>query len=175
VPVANDAIQILGGSGYMKDYAAERYLRDARITTIYEGTSQLQVVAAIRGVTSGAFENFVAAFERIEYDDPLLAELKQKLVGVRQQIAEAIRYVKSKSTTYLDLSGRHMVDSAIAVIVGHLFLGQAVKNDRKKRVARRFIESHLPVIAMDLQQVLSGDTSAMDEYELLAGPVPSRD
>jgi alkylation response protein AidB-like acyl-CoA dehydrogenase len=46
--VADTAIQVLGGSGYMKDYAAERYLRDARITTIYEGTSQLQVVAAVR-------------------------------------------------------------------------------------------------------------------------------
>jgi hypothetical protein len=68
-----------------------------------------------------------------------------------------------------------MVDSAIAVIIGHLFLRQAVTNDRKKRVARRFIESHLPVIAMNLQQALSGDTSAMDEYELLAGPVPSRE
>ena len=53
IRVANDTIQVLGGSGYMKDYAAERYLRDSRITTIYEGTSQLQVVAAIRGVTSG--------------------------------------------------------------------------------------------------------------------------
>ena len=51
VRVAHNAIQVLGGSGYMKDYAAERYLRDSRITTIYEGTSQLQVVAAVRGVT----------------------------------------------------------------------------------------------------------------------------
>jgi len=132
-------------------------------------------VAAIRGVTSGAFENFVAEFEKVEYADPLLAELKQKLVGVRQRIAEAVQFVKSKSTTYLDLSGRRMVDSAIAVIVGHLFLGQGAKNDRKKRVARRFIENHLPVIAMNLQQVFSGDTTALDEYELLAGPVPSRD
>ena len=55
--MAYDAIQVLGGSGYMKDYAAERYLRDARITTIYEGTSQLQVVAAVRGVTSGALRH----------------------------------------------------------------------------------------------------------------------
>jgi len=173
--VTHDAIQVLGGSGYMKDYAAERYLRDARITTIYEGTSQLQVVAAIRGVTSGAFENYVAEFEKTEYADPLLAELKQRLVGARQRIAEAIQYVKGKSTAYLDLSGRRMVDSAIAVIVGHLFLGQGVHSDRKKRVARRFIEGQLPAIAMNLQQVLSGDTSALDEYELLAGPVPSRE
>lgn len=173
--VADDAIQILGGSGYMKDYAAERFLRDARITTIYEGTSQLQVVAAVRGVTSGAFENFVAEFEKIEYADPLSAELKQKLTDARQRIVEAVRYVKGKSTAYLDLSGRRIVDCAIAVIIGHLFLKQGTANDRKKRVAKRFIESHLPVIAMNLQQVLSGDTSALDEYELLAGPVPSRE
>lgn len=173
--VAHDAIQILGGSGYMKDYAAERYLRDARITTIYEGTSQLQIVAAIRGVASGAFENYVADFEKIEYADPMLAGLQRKLADARAKIVEAIKFVKGKSTAYLDLSGRRIVDSAIAVIIGHLFLGQGARNDRKKRVARRFIENQLPVIEMNLQQVLSGDTSAMDEYEILAGPVPSRD
>ncbi len=54
---ANDAIQVLGGSGYIKDYAAERHMRDARITTIYEGTSQLQIVAAVRGVTSGRWKH----------------------------------------------------------------------------------------------------------------------
>ena len=46
--VAYDSIQILGGSGFMRDYPCERHARDARITTIYEGTSQLQVVAAVR-------------------------------------------------------------------------------------------------------------------------------
>ena len=64
VRVAHNAIQVLGGSGYMKDYAAERYLRDSRITTIYEGTSQLQVVAAVRGVTSGAFETWTDEWDR---------------------------------------------------------------------------------------------------------------
>ena len=48
-------MQIHGGSGYMKDYPIERLYRDARITNIYEGTSQLQVVAAIRGVTNNTF------------------------------------------------------------------------------------------------------------------------
>ena len=173
--VTYDAIQVLGGSGYMKDYAAERYLRDARITTIYEGTSQLQIVAAIRGVSSGAFESYVADQEKAEYADPLLAALKQKLVEAKQQVLEGVRFVKGKSTAYLDLAGRKLVDAAIVVIIGHLLLAQGAVNDRKKRVARRFIETHLPALAMNLQQVRSGDTSAMDEYELLAGPVPSTD
>jgi alkylation response protein AidB-like acyl-CoA dehydrogenase len=50
--VTYDSIQVLGGSGYMRDYPCERHARDARITTIYEGTSQLQIVAAVRGVSS---------------------------------------------------------------------------------------------------------------------------
>jgi hypothetical protein len=54
-------------------------------------------------------------------------------------------------------------------------LGQAVANDRKKRVARRFIESQLPVLQMNCQQIVAGDTSPMDEYELLAGPLPAAD
>ena len=57
---SNGAVSVLGGSGYMKDYPVERYLRDARITTIYEGTSQLQVVAAIAGVTGGLVKDVVA-------------------------------------------------------------------------------------------------------------------
>jgi alkylation response protein AidB-like acyl-CoA dehydrogenase len=173
--VANQSIQVLGGSGYMKDYAAERYMRDARITTIYEGTSQLQVVAAIRGVSSGSFETYVAGFEKAEYTDPLLVELKQKLVDAKNRIVETTQFAKSRAPAYLDLSGRKIVDSAIAVIIGHLFLGQAVANERKKRVARRFIETQLPLIRANLEHALSGDMSPLDEYELLAGPAPSLD
>ena len=144
--VAYDAIQVLGGSGYMKDYAAERYLRDARITTIYEGTSQLQVVAAVRGVSSGAFETWTGTYEKKEYADPLLAELKQKLLEAKGRIMEAILFVKSQGTSYLDYSGRRLVDAAIAVVVGHLLLGQAAVNERKRQVARRFINREMPVL-----------------------------
>jgi alkylation response protein AidB-like acyl-CoA dehydrogenase len=171
--VADTAIQVLGGSGYMKDYAAERYLRDARITTIYEGTSQLQIVAAIRGVSSGAFESYSANQEKAEYEDADLAALKEKLVEARTKILETVQFVKTKSTAYLDYSGRRLVDSAIMVICGHLFLGQAVKCDRKKIVAKRYIEKGLAQLQADLAVVNSGDTTPMDEYQLLAGPVPT--
>ncbi len=52
---AYDCIQIHGGSGFMMEYACQRIYRDARITTIYEGTTQLQTVAAIRYVTNGSY------------------------------------------------------------------------------------------------------------------------
>ncbi len=173
--VADTAIQVLGGSGYMRDYAAERHLRDARITTIYEGTSQLQLVAAVRGVASGPLESYVAELEKTEYDDPLLAELQGKLVEGKEQVLEAVRFVKGQSTTYLDLSGRRLVDAAIAIICGHLLLAQGAVNERKRRVARRFIEAQMPILRMNCQQVLSGDSTPLDEYELLAGPVPVSD
>ena len=144
-------IQVLGGSGYMKDYAAERYLRDARITTIYEGTSQLQVVAAVRGVTSGGLDTWCEDHEKKTYDDPLLDELKQKLIAARQRVAECVQFVKSKGNAYLDLSGRRLVDSAITIIIGHLLLAQGAKSERKKRVARRFIDREIARAADELR------------------------
>ena len=148
-------------------------LRDARITTIYEGTSQLQVVAAVRGVTSGSLDTWVEPHEKKTYGDPMLDDLKQKLIEARQQVVEAVQFVKSKGSSYLDLSGRRLVDSAIDIIIGHLLLGQGAKNERKKRVARRFISRELPVLRMNCSQILAADMAAMEEYALLAGPVPA--
>ena len=170
--VAYDAIQVLGGSGYMKDYAAERYSRDARITTIYEGTSQLQVLAASRGVTSGSLDTWVEPHEAKTYNDPLLDGMKQRLVDARRCVNEAVQFVKTKGSSYLDLCGRKLVDSAISIIVGHLLLAQGAKDERKKRVARRFIDRDLAVLKMNCELIHAGDMAAMEEYALLAGPVP---
>lgn len=172
VRVASNAIQVLGGSGYMQDYPSERYLRDSRITTIYEGTSQLQVVAACRGVASGVFENYIADFEAKTYADPALEALKQKLIDNKQHLTSAIQFVKQQSPSYLDVAGQRLVDSAMIEIMGHLLLGQAEKSDRKKAVARRFIDREMPVLRMKCEQICSGDTSPLSEYLLLAGPVP---
>ncbi len=170
IRVANDAIQVLGGSGYMQDYPVERYLRDARITTIYEGTSQLQIVAAVRGVCSGAFDSFTTECEAAEYSDAGLAAFKQKLVEARQQVVEAIQFVKQRGNEYMDLHGRRLVDAALVVIIGHLLLKQAAACERKKAVVRRFIETGLPTLRRDLEVVRSGDTSAIQEFDLIAGP-----
>ncbi len=75
-----DAIQVHGGSGYMKDYACERLYRDARITSIYEGTTQLQVVAAIRYATNGFYSTLL--------DGYLSAEVSQAMLPIRDRIAK---------------------------------------------------------------------------------------
>jgi alkylation response protein AidB-like acyl-CoA dehydrogenase len=173
IKVAHDAIQVLGGSGYIKDYAAERHWRDARITTIYEGTSQLQIVAAVRGVSSGALEAWTGEHENKTYADPLLEELKQRLIEAKKQVLETIQFVKTRGTLYLDLSGRRLVDAAIVIVIGHFFLGQGAVNERKRRVARRWLQRELPILQMNCQRILSGDMTPLEEYDLLAGPVPA--
>ncbi|HUU81868.1 MAG TPA: acyl-CoA dehydrogenase family protein [Phycisphaerae bacterium] len=172
IRVANDALQVLGGSGYMADYPVERHLRDARITTIYEGTSQLQIVAAVRGVCSRAFENRIAKLEAQEYTDGTLHDLKQKLVQARELIVTGVARVKEEGVTYMDLCGRKLVDAAATVLIGHLLLRQATANERKRHVARRFIETGLPTLRRDIELVCSGDKSVIEDYETLAGPPP---
>ncbi len=172
VRVASTAIQVLGGSGYMRDYPAERYFRDARITTIYEGTSQLQIVAAVRRITSGSLDAFVAPREEIEYEDAQLKQFKQDLIDAKRRLDEAIEFVKTKSAAYLDLCGQRLVDSAATIIIGHLLLDQARVNERKRAVLHRFLTYEIPKLDMNCRLVLSGDTSTLDQYELLAGPVP---
>lgn len=169
IRVATDALQVLGGSGYMADYPVERHLRDARITTIYEGTSQLQIVAAVRGVCSEAFTKCVEEFEAREFADEQLAGLQGRLVDAKNQITAAVQHVKAEGGNYMDLSGRRLVDAAAVVIIGHLLLSQAAASERKRSVARRFIANGLVELQRNLSLVLSGDKSALEEYAVLAG------
>ena len=171
--VTYDAIQVLGGSGYMKDYAAERYARDARITNIYEGTSQLQVVAAIKGITSGIFQSYVEEMEAVTYDDAELEALKAQLIAAKEKVQQGADFVKSVSVTYTDLSARRLVEMAMDVIIGHFFLKQAAKCDRKRTILKYFLARELPQIEKNLLQIQTGSLLAVDAYLEIVGPVPA--
>ncbi|MBN1127290.1 MAG: acyl-CoA dehydrogenase family protein [Sedimentisphaerales bacterium] len=188
--VAYDAIQVLGGSGYMKDYPCERYARDARITTIYEGTSQLQVVAAVRGVCGGTAEKYLVDLAEKEYDGGL-----ENLLGIlaqgTEQLLKAVAFVKNAGVDYMDLYGRDLVDIAIELIVGYLFCDQASTKvdmqtaladgadngqkmismkERKALITRRFITKNASKITARVERICSGDKSTFREYEALVGP-----
>ena len=77
---AYDGIQVHGGSGFMLEYACQRIYRDARITSIYEGTTQLQTVAAIRYVTNGAYIATIRDFEQ----QPVLPEYESYMNRVKE-------------------------------------------------------------------------------------------
>ena len=109
---AYDSIQVHGGSGFMKDYACERIYRDARITSIYEGTTQLQVVAAIRHVTTGTYLNKINEYAAETYA-PELKPLQDRLAAMTELYADAVNRVTSlKNTEYTDFQARRMVEMA---------------------------------------------------------------
>jgi len=171
--VANGAIAVLGGSGYMKDYPVERHLRDSRITTIYEGTTQLQVIAAVRGVCSGSAANLLEELLGRDWPEELAEPIERVREG-KALLDEAVAFVKDQpGTEYMDLMGRRVVDMAVFLIVGALFADQATANDTKKAVLRRWLATKMPELRMNHAVVTSGDRSAIEDFEALAGPVPA--
>ena len=121
--LAYDAIQIFGGSGYMKDYPIERIYRDARITNIYEGTSQLQVVAAIRHVTTGTYLAQIKEYEAQTYEQK---HLHEKLVALREQYEQSVqKVVSAENNEFIDFHARRMVEMAAHIIISYLLMRQA--------------------------------------------------
>jgi hypothetical protein len=177
----------------MRDYPCERYARDARITTIYEGTSQLQVVAAVRGVCSGTTEKFITELAGLDYDEKV-KDLLEILAEGTEKMKESVAFIKEQGNEYMDLYGRALVDIAIDLINGYLFCGQASTKvdmqvpvadngqasngqtismkERKAMVARRYITKNAPKIAALAELIRTGDKSTFNEYEAMIGPVP---
>jgi alkylation response protein AidB-like acyl-CoA dehydrogenase len=169
---AQGAIAVLGGSGFMKDYPCERYLRDSRITTIYEGTSQLQVVAAIAGVTGGLVHDVI---------NDILGEgwssAHPRMTALLKSLDDAVEYVKGRedSKTYHDLSARKLVDAAIALIITALFVKAAEKFDYKKAALEFWLNMEFPRVKGEIEQVMSGYAGSADKFETLAPVVPVED
>ena len=126
---AYDGIQVHGGRGFMPEYACERIYRDARITSIYEGTTQLQTVAAIRYVTNGLYATVIQDMEQqamqagLEGDATLrrLQEMASKFNACTAAVKDAA------DQELLDLCARHLYEMAANVIMGHLLMQNALK------------------------------------------------
>lgn len=119
---AYDCIQVHGGSGFMKDYACERLYRDARITSIYEGTTQLQVVAAIRYVTTGAYLDLIKGYAAEGFDGKL-APIAENLSKLTEKYAAAVaKVLEANDQAYLDFMARRLVEMAGDLIMAYLLL-----------------------------------------------------
>ena len=126
---AYDCIQIHGGSGFMKDYACERIYRDARITSIYEGTTQLQVVAAIRHVTTGNYLNLIRSYAEQGFGGDL-APMAERLAALTEKYAAAVEKVTAANNpAYLDFMARRLVEMAGYLIMAYLLLLDAKTNE----------------------------------------------
>lgn len=137
--LAYDAVQIHGGSGFMKDYPVERIYRDARITSIYEGTTQLQVVAAIRGITTGAFLARIREYEA-ERVSPKLEYLKRSLIILTDEFEQAVKKVTSADDSeFIDFHARRLVEMAGHIIMSYLLLLDTNRNETFLRSAKNYI------------------------------------
>jgi alkylation response protein AidB-like acyl-CoA dehydrogenase len=137
--IAYDALQIHGGTGYMKEFMVERLVRDARITNIYEGTSQLQIVAAAGGVINDVLAEYFNVWEKKEYKGSL-SHLLNNLIEIRELFGESLKYVKDKKDINLqEVASKDLVELYTYIYVGFLLLNEANEDQRKVFTARRYI------------------------------------
>ena len=123
---AYDCIQVHGGSGFMKDYACERIYRDARITSIYEGTTQLQVVAAIGNVTKGIYADQMKVYAAEEVSEEM-KPLQARVNAMAEQYRDIVSKIDTANKDYFDLQSRRLVE-----IAGHTIMAYLLVNDASK-------------------------------------------
>lgn len=162
---AYDCIQIHGGSGFMKDYACERVYRDARITSIYEGTTQLQVVAAIRHVTTGNYLAMIREYEAQSVREDL-QWIKDVLIGLTAQYETAVSAVTAvNDTTYTDFMARRMVEMAGNIIMGYLMLSDANRNEGFSRSAGVYCKLAQSEVARHADFIAAFNPAQIDLYK----------
>ncbi|MBE6336196.1 MAG: acyl-CoA dehydrogenase [Lentimicrobiaceae bacterium] len=124
--IAYDCIQVHGGSGFMKEYKCERLYRDARILSIYEGTSQLQVVAAIRFIGNGAYLKRIEEYEAMPIAEELMP-LRQRIDKIKETYIEIVSTADKFGTSSeaYDFLARKMVEAMGLLIMCHLLLQDA--------------------------------------------------
>lgn len=163
--VCYDALQIHGGNGFMRDFNIERHVRDVRVTNIYEGTTQLQVIAAIGGVVSGVLFERLDDYEK-ENDFSSVSDIHTKAKELRNYLEKALNYLKEKNDkAYQEYNERRLVEIGNDVIMSYLLCIDALKSDRKKVIAHLFISKALPRVKASMEFILSGDHSVAEFRE----------
>lgn len=151
--VSYDSLQIHAGSGFMKDYPIERIYRDARITTIYEGTSQLQVVAAITGVLKGTLLAQMNVYESQAPSADIQSSFNA-LIKMRTEFEKALAKVQlAESAKLQDFHARRLVEMAGYTIMGHLLVAQASAVDSYKPSAVAFVKEGASKCASHLSYI----------------------
>ncbi len=163
--VSYDAIQIHGGTGFMQEFNVERHYRDARITNIYEGTTQLQVVAAIGGIVKGVAMDRLNEYDR-EFNFTGLEHLHKPVLEMKSLLEKTVSYVREKNDNlFQDYHARRLVEMTTNCIIAYLMLRDAKHSERKKDVAKYFIEFALPEVRMRHDVIVSGVSHLLEKRE----------
>ena len=153
-----DTIQIHGGTGYMKDFNAERFYRDARITNIYEGTTQLQIVAAIGGVMQRDLDQRIAEVAAVAVPENLAA-LREKVLARLEKMREAVRFVAERhDSEFHDLVARSLVEMETFIFVSLLLMRDGAADPARAAIAERYTIDGLIDFDARFARITSGES-----------------
>jgi len=164
--LAYDAVQIHGGSGFMKDYPVERIYRDARITSIYEGTTQLQVVAAIRGVTTGGYLAQIREYEAQKIT-PELEFMRRTLIILTDDYEQAVaKVVDSNDNEFIDFHARRLVEMAGYIIMSYLLVIDSARDASFTKSAKVFIKQTKSLVKGHAEFIRSSQVEDLAAYKI---------
>jgi hypothetical protein len=152
--VCNQALQIHGGVGYMREFNVERHFRDVRVTNIYEGTSQLQIVAATGKLLGHALDGLLDEWAALEYGAEMV-DLKDQLSDETAQFKSATDSLKEKEREVIDYYASDLADMAVYLVNAWLMLQDGRVSDRKRELVRMYIVEHLPQVQRARQAILN--------------------
>jgi 3-(methylthio)propanoyl-CoA dehydrogenase len=164
--IASEALQIHGGTGYMKDFPVERLFRDARITNIYEGTSQLQVVAAIRAVGNGAYLKLIREYEE-NHVKPEFDYLKSILIELTDDFEKLSHTVlEGKNNELIDFHARRLVEMAGYIIMGYLLLQDTHRDEQYRKSTEIFIRKAKTECISRAEFIRSFEEKSLGTYKI---------
>jgi alkylation response protein AidB-like acyl-CoA dehydrogenase len=168
--VCFQAMQIHGGAGYMQEFNVERHFRDIRVTNIYEGTSQLQVVAATGGLLGHALDELLNDWAALDYG-PDLAALKQQMEEGTAVLNRSIDHLREQDDRALiDYYAVDVVDIATFVVNGWLVLQDARTSERKRELARFYIAESMPKIRGKVATIQGVDPAIPQTRDVILAP-----
>jgi alkylation response protein AidB-like acyl-CoA dehydrogenase len=162
--VAYQAMQIHGGTGYMREFNVERHFRDVRITNIYEGTSQLQIVAAIGGLMGHALDGLLGDFAAQDYGEEL-ADLKRQLAETNTLFNRCIDHLKEEDREAIDYYASDIVDAAVYLFNSWLVLQDGRESERKRDLARVYVAEAMPIIRRKIDVLRAIDPTPIQARE----------
>ena len=163
--IAYDSLQIHGGTGFMKDFPIERIYRDARITSIYEGTTQLQAVAAIKGVTTAVFLEQIRQYENeVSEENAEFRTVLQKLTADYEEICKTV--MDTEDTDYLDFHSRRLVEMAGNIIMSYLLVLNSQRDEKFMKSAKIFINLARSENRERYDYIQNFDPKALELYKI---------
>jgi hypothetical protein len=167
--VCYQSMQVHGGVGYMREFNIERLFRDVRITNIYEGTSQLQVVAAIGKLLNRSLDPLLAEWQAAEYPADMAAE-KAILVELTATYQKAVDALKAQpDRDRVDYYACDLVDCAVWLVNSWLLVRDTNVLEAKKPVARAYVASIAPRLRASAEVVVGANAVPLEAIPLLLG------